>query len=550
MSFRRTSLRTCFAAAIVLGGVVHIARAQPLTSAFDYQGELSDAGTPATGTYDVQFALFDGAAGGVQVGPTLCADNLSVTAGRFVTSLNFGSVFTGQMRYLEVRVRPDSGLGCANTAGFTTLSPRQDVGAAPNAAFAIAAGSANSAGSATTATTASNAVLFNGQAGSFYQNATNLTAGTLGAALLPATAARTDTTQTFTGAKTFSQAPVFSAVGSPFVVSSTTAVTNLNADLLDGLNAASFATSVHGHGAADIASGTLADARLSANVAMRNTSNFFAGGCTFSAASTFNGLVGIGTAAPGDLLHVFGGDAGTVLANGNARVIVEDNTNAYLNFLTPLANENGILFGVEGNGASGGIIYNASGNPLGLQFRTGGNSTKMVIDDTGNVGIGTIAPTGRLTVAGTSADVVLPTQSISTTEMFEESFTVSAGAVNGSPTPGLSTSWATIETLDVTCESSSGAVYLIACVELRNDAGLGSNTVELAITKAATPGSSEVHRHTVIGDSGADTYASVTIMGSDVTSVAGVNAYKLMAREVGSSDTFYVRQTLRATYTR
>jgi hypothetical protein len=47
-------------------------------------------------------------------------------------------------------------------------------------------------------------------------------------------------TQTFTGAKTFSTAPSFTAAGAPFSVSSTTVVTNLNADLLDGISSADF----------------------------------------------------------------------------------------------------------------------------------------------------------------------------------------------------------------------------------------------------------------------------------------------------------------------
>lgn len=34
------------------------------TSAFTYQGKLTDAGTPANGTHDLQFSLFDTLIGG------------------------------------------------------------------------------------------------------------------------------------------------------------------------------------------------------------------------------------------------------------------------------------------------------------------------------------------------------------------------------------------------------------------------------------------------------------------------------------------------------
>ena len=46
--------------------------------------------------------------------------------------------------------------------------------------------------------------------------------------------------QTITGAKSFSTAPAFTASGTPFTVTSKTVVANLNADLLDGLEASAF----------------------------------------------------------------------------------------------------------------------------------------------------------------------------------------------------------------------------------------------------------------------------------------------------------------------
>ncbi len=152
--------------------------AQPLSSAFTYQGELKSAGTLANGLFDMQFRLFDASSGGLPVGALLCADNVQVTSGRFTIELDFFNQFNGSMRFLEVQVRPNTGLDCTNLTGFTLLSPRQELTAAPNAVYSMLAGSAQSA---------SNANALNGQPPTYYLNASNLNAGTLPSALLSGT---------------------------------------------------------------------------------------------------------------------------------------------------------------------------------------------------------------------------------------------------------------------------------------------------------------------------------------------------------------------------
>src|SRR6266498_1986966 len=109
-------------------------------------------------------------------------------------------------------------------------------------------------------------------------------------------------------------------------------------------------------------------------------------------ALTNSGFVGIGTTAPEANLHVFKGSAGSVTAFSNAPLVVENSTNNYINLLAPDANETGILFGKPENNVSGGLIYNHSATPNGLQFRTNGNVTRMVLTNAGRLGIGTIAP--------------------------------------------------------------------------------------------------------------------------------------------------------------
>jgi hypothetical protein len=109
-----------------------------------------------------------------------------------------------------------------------------------------------------------------------------------------------------------------------------------------------------------------------------------------------NGNLGIGTNNPGARLHVYNGASG-YSGSYFTGMILEGSGNTYSNIVTPNANESGLLFGNAGNLAAGGIVYNNSLTANGLQFRTNGNATKMVIDQAGNVGIGWTAPNTPLT---------------------------------------------------------------------------------------------------------------------------------------------------------
>jgi hypothetical protein len=107
--------------------------AQGIGTAFTYQGRLTDAGSPPTGAYDFQFRAFDAATGGTQSGPTVTRDDVAVAGGLFTTSLDFGAVFTGNRRWLEIAVRPG-----ASTGAYTPLLPRQELTPAPNSVFSSA----------------------------------------------------------------------------------------------------------------------------------------------------------------------------------------------------------------------------------------------------------------------------------------------------------------------------------------------------------------------------------------------------------------------------
>lgn len=112
-----------------------------------------------------------------------------------------------------------------------------------------------------------------------------------------------------------------------------------------------------------------------------------------------SGGVGIGETAPEARLHVSEGSAGTMTANANSVAVFEKSGNGYISILTPTASESGILFASPTNAADGGIVYNSDAE-RGLDFRTAGNLTKMVLTAAGNVGIGISNPTNKLHVAG------------------------------------------------------------------------------------------------------------------------------------------------------
>src|SRR5687768_17476372 len=113
---------------IFLSLIVGAAITNAQTSAFTYQGKLSDGGVPASGTYDMRFRLFDAAANGTQVGTTFFANGVQALAGIFNVELDFGApAFSGADRFLEVAISPSS------QNNFTTLAPRQRLNSAPYA---------------------------------------------------------------------------------------------------------------------------------------------------------------------------------------------------------------------------------------------------------------------------------------------------------------------------------------------------------------------------------------------------------------------------------
>lgn len=123
----------------VLAGTCCLSSATPLaranagvSTAFTYQGQLRDGGSPANGAYDFDFRLYDAVTNGAQIGVDVLVNDLNVSSGLFTTSLDFGNVFNGGALWLEISVRSGASAGA-----YTTLTPRQPLTAAPYAMFAL-----------------------------------------------------------------------------------------------------------------------------------------------------------------------------------------------------------------------------------------------------------------------------------------------------------------------------------------------------------------------------------------------------------------------------
>ena len=125
----------------------------PSPTAFSYQGRLNDAGSPATGSFDLKFELYDADAAGNLVGVAVERAAVNVAGGLFTTDLDFGGpeVFNGAQYWLEISVKPAGG------PDYTVLTPRQVIRPVPYAIRAQQAASVAD-GSVTSASLAAGAV--------------------------------------------------------------------------------------------------------------------------------------------------------------------------------------------------------------------------------------------------------------------------------------------------------------------------------------------------------------------------------------------------------
>ena len=107
------------------------ATAQAQGTAFTYQGWLNASGSPANGSYDLRFALYDSSdqPGKLLAGP-VTNSAVMVSNGLFSTLVDLGNAYAGTSNWLELAVSPSG----ANA--FAALAPREQLTPMPHALFA------------------------------------------------------------------------------------------------------------------------------------------------------------------------------------------------------------------------------------------------------------------------------------------------------------------------------------------------------------------------------------------------------------------------------
>ena len=114
-----------------------------------------------------------------------------------------------------------------------------------------------------------------------------------------------------------------------------------------------------------------------------------------------DGDVGIGTSVPSRQLHIYD-------ASGDAQVRIESfasGTDARLDLLANSTGVSQIRLGDEAAANAGTITYTHSDNTLA--FRTNEVNQRMLLDSSGNLGIGSAAPGSRLHVFSSEPEVIL-----------------------------------------------------------------------------------------------------------------------------------------------
>jgi trimeric autotransporter adhesin len=135
---KRKSIVLCFLSSIaMLIGVNAFAQG----TAFSYQGQLQNNGSPAHGTYNLQFSLYTVATGGAAVAGPVTTNGVSITNGLFAVTIDFGAtVWSGATNWLQIGVETNG------ASSFSSLSPRQQIMPLPYAIFSEGANAAGLTG--------------------------------------------------------------------------------------------------------------------------------------------------------------------------------------------------------------------------------------------------------------------------------------------------------------------------------------------------------------------------------------------------------------------
>ena len=364
-TFYKNTIVNLILCALFICGAVSI-NAQ--TSAFTYQGNLTDSSMSANGVYDFQFQLYNTL--GNPSGAAINVDDVTVTNGIFTVQLDFGAAAFQQValtsRSMEIRVRPGT-----STGAYTALAPRQPFTAAPIAIAATkseTATNANFLGNVAAANyvqtndarlsdsrtpTAGSSSYIQNNATATAQPSTNFNISGNGKIGNTLTTFDALISNDLTVQNDVTIQGVFTGGGSGITGLNASNITSgtLNAFRIPSLDASKITTGTFGTAlipnldAAKITTGTFSDTRLSSNIPLKNAANTFTGTQTagiFNASTQFNlggnpilsapsatnffaGLGAGGTSSTGASNSFFGTSAGAANTSGASNVFVGRN---------------------------------------------------------------------------------------------------------------------------------------------------------------------------------------------------------------------------------
>ena len=374
-------------------------------TAFIYQGRLNDGGVPANGAYDLRFTLFDAFTNGNAIGLPQTNRAVPVSSGIFTTNIDFGPVFNGNDFWLSVGVRTNGSAG-----PFTLLFPLQPLKPVPYAIFANTAsnllGTVPSAqisgtyGGVVNFTNANDA--FAGKFSGIGSNLTSLSAsqlafGTVADARLSTNVALLNTNQIFSGTNTFAGPTIFTGTNvftGPNVFSGANSFTN-PANTFVGQFAGNGGNVTNLNGSA-VAFGTVADARLSGNVALLSSNLTFTGTNLFTGANKFTGTnLFTGPNSFTNRNNAFTGSffgnglVGWIPVSGTATQAVADAGYLMLNpklstVTLPSAPFTGDIVRVSGAGSGGWLVAVNAGQSILGNFASLRNAYPVSAPSTGN----------------------------------------------------------------------------------------------------------------------------------------------------------------------
>ncbi len=371
--------------------------AETSPSAFTYQGSLTDAGQPANGLYDMRFDLADDSLRPIT---SLCVSNVEVVDGLFSVVLDPGEDYPQTLlekQNLILSVRPATNQDCSDPEGFVELSPAQRIRPTPlatRARISAAADTANIANIANTANTANTALSLQGLPPSHFTDPANLV-GTIPFEKLPQNLARSDNTNLFTGTNVFLQPLGLGTIpGSEMLrvraeQSRATLVSDFstNGSVLTLENQTFGLATGNYVGAINFSTPGSTPGQIGyvKGPSVWQDSLQFRVGLLPGVAIDGQARLGVGTLAPQARVHIASGNSG-VSPNLSTQLLIDTAGTHYISSLIRDNEESGILFGRPAGGqADAGVVYNNVGTRGGLQLRTGGNQTRMFIDNAGTV---------------------------------------------------------------------------------------------------------------------------------------------------------------------